>query len=316
MEEKYYLHLGFTGAALKYEYSTQPTNFRSFSTMHEHLDMKQPIGRSQVSGMLHALFGYAPVPKNRATVLEKVPEIEKLVENTWIRFGSYQKKGNDVVWCETDTQDKPDVYNEIFRTNKSAYNSHAAIETIIDDKKYKIFLSWKYFHKTYIGHKDVYDEIISFLEQLCGNDIMSHYTLDEFVTMFHKDYVHKKEVKYFLDTHYQKRGVNDNAYFRVLFKLSDHENCANCYNSKTPLMNVTGVGCKISYDGEFIIIFENPELVDRLKRFGRLPTLLDGGVVRVISLEQYEPFFDFEDKFEKIINWKSKYVPKERKNKK
>jgi hypothetical protein len=76
------------------------------------------------------------------------------------------------------------------------------------------------------------------------------------------------------------------------------------------------VGCKISYDGEFIITFENPELVDRLKKFGKLPTLLDGGVVRVISLEQYEPYFDFEDKFEKVINWTSKYVPIERKTKK
>ena len=316
MEEKYYLHLGFTSAALKYEYSTQPTNKRSFSTMHEHLDMKHPIGRSQVSGMLHALFGYAPVPKNRTTCLEKVDEIEKLVDNTWIRFGTYRKIGNEAVWCETDSQNQPNICNETFCTNKAAYNSHATIETFIDGKKFNIFLSWKYFRKTYASRLDAYDEVIGFLKKLCGDDFMSRYTMSEFVTMFHKEYVDRKEVKEFLDVHYQQRGANDNSYFRVLFKLSEHENCANRYNSKTPLLNASGVGCKISYDGEFIITFENPELVDRLKKFGKLPTLLDGGVVRVISLEQYEPYFDFEDKFEKVINWTSKYVPIERKTKK
>jgi len=316
MEDKYYLHLGFTDAALKYEYSTQPTNFRSFGTMHQHLDMEHPIGRSQVSGMLHALFGYAPVPKNRETCLEKVNEIERLVDNTWIRFGAERVIGDKIVWCDSKSKDEPNLYNETFRTNKAAYNSNAAIETEINKKKFKIFLSWEYFRRMYIGNEDVYDEIISFLETMCGKNIMNRYNLHEFVSMFRNEYADRMEVKEFLNVHYQKRGVNDNAYFRVLFNLSEHENCANFYSTKNPILNASGIGCKIVYNGEFIITFENPKLVDRLRKFGKLPTLLDGGLVKIISLEQYEPYFNFEDKFEKITEWKSKYVPKIEKSKK
>ena len=245
--------------------------------------------------MLHVLFGYIPKPKNRLTVIESIPEIDSLVDKTYIKY-------------ETMSQDYPDAFKETFMTAKGQYNSHADYSSKLNGKIYKVFFSWEYFRRIYIGNEDEFEKIMKFLTKVFGYDVTEKYTMTDFINMFRKECLNREDVREFISEHYEKRGINDNPYFRTLFNIGNGENSGNVYNSKNPILNTYGVGCNISYDGELIVTFDDSELVKRLENYGCLPTLLDGGLVRVISLEKYPPYLNFENEFVIFPEWKSLYM--------
>lgn len=288
MDTTYYLHLRFTGASLKCDEN-------NFFELKEQMDIMHPIGRTQLSGMLHALFGYIPKPKNRLTMIESVPEIDALVDTTYIKYNN------------SLTMEHPNTFNEIFITGKRHYNSHLKMSNVINGKTFKMFFSWEYFRRIYIGNETEFKSIMQFLNNITKEDVVNTYTMIQFVRTFRKNYVSNYDVQKFIKEHYAKKNVNDNPYFRSLFGITDLENGGNFYASKNPLLNTSGIGKNISYDGELIVTFKNSELVKRLETYGRIPTLLDGGVIKVLSLEKYPPYMDLENDFVFFPKWKPTY---------
>ena len=304
----YFLRLKFEDAALVLNNKANPPSKKGYthivnelgvyspSEKTREIDYDMPIGVSQVSNMLHVMFGYAPKPTYRRSLIKRNEEIYDIAKNARIRYY------ND---CDKNLYEK----SEVLQGAKAPFNSHMSVITKIGEEKYDGFYNWAYFLKRFDKFDDKYlNAILSFFNKIIGcNDVIREYDFDKFVLEFEK-YTDTKEVKDFIISnpiYFKRGGILLSAMAYVIFKwfidfkgdgsveLKKKKPTGNntSYQGPTPLLeNKEASKRKAKLSGEIIVEFDNDELVERLHRYGTLPTLLDGGLVNVVSLENELPF--------------------------
>ncbi len=247
------------------------------------VDLEHPVGVNQLANMLHVMCGIPPVASKRETIFTRNEEIFNIAKNSYIKY--YDK-------CDVEPEKKA----ETFQSAKAAFNSNSNISIVLNGKKYLGYFSWMYLRKLFFEKKNKakYEELIGFFNNILNSeDITKEYTFNEFITKFH-EHLEDEEVKEFRayvenDTKGLKK-ILKNPWISLLFygKPASGSNTTNF--SDTPILNVRGIGFKKArFCGSILVPIpeEKEYLIDCIREYGVLPTILDDGLVIIKGLKNY-----------------------------
>lgn len=297
-----YLHLRFENACLKHAdvKKTEEGKVGDCSLKDiESANWSCPVGLDQVSNMLHVMFGLAPKATNRETIFKRNKDIYEIAKNSYIKYDDYSEEYIESIKYVTNL--------EFFQTGKPFYNANSMIKTVINGKPIKGHYTWNYFERRFKGKEHLFKQIMDFFNDVLEvKDVRKFYYFPEFVEEFHTHLKEKKVKDFFREYLYEgselfggsvkRQGSPLNKALVTLLKneYNDQSNCA--FEQPTPILISRGTGRKISLSGEIIVPLED-EHIKYLEAYGTLPTLLDGGLVTVLSLKKKAPYIGFENDF-------------------
>ena len=272
-----------------------------------NIDYDTPVGVSQVSNMLHVMFGLAPKPTYRKSFIERNDKIYEIAKKARIWYAES---------CDEYIYEKA----EVLSTAKYQTNAHKTPKTKIGDEVYDGVYSWSYLFKwlNKRANEDLINDFFSLLNSVLGcDDITKSYTFEKAVLALRSHYDDEKMVKFYED--YEIKKYIGSHFSYMLFgkpivngKITTGNNTT--FKSPTPLLENRSVSQRIArLSGEILVEIDDEELAERLHQFGTLPTLLDGGIVTVVSMEKWKPDpIDYE-KFKEISEQK---IPEDSENQK
>ena len=310
---RHYLRLKFTDAGLILNnkasrplkgYTHINNEFGVYETIKARgIDCETPIGVSQISNMLHVMLGLAPKPTYRRSFIKRNEEIYEIAKTARILYY------ND---CDKDIYEK----SEVIQGTKASWNSHASPKTKIGDTLYSGFYKWSYFLKRFEQFDKIYlEKILSLFNSVLEcKDVTKEYMFNEFIIEFNK-HCNDKKVLDFLEenTIYlaDRGGILKSPMGHLIFRHLPSPPTGNntTINDATPLLESKEVSKrKVKLSGEIIVEFDDDIIVDILNECGILPTLLDGGIVTVMSLTDELPFTEtyyklkYREIFEQKVN--------------
>ncbi len=325
-----YLHLRFTDAGLfiknndDYYLNCENDCIHYVRISPYTVDIKDPIGVNQISNMLHAMMGMAPIPSKRNNALTyfkkdfQNKEIFNLAKNnSYIKYSTSYKYDNE------KSREENMAYLRKFsfftQTAKPSNNSGIKNVMYIGDTKINGNYNWDYlFRRFRTKEEHVFLEkmLILFNEVTENKNVMKEYnSFIDFVIEFREHYNDEK-VKNFLNenkAYISKDKVHllGTPFLILLFKriiknneyvFSDIKQDSNItYSSLTPVLYSKGTNSsKVNFSGEIIIEIENESLIERLHEFGSIPTILDGGLIEVLGCKKIAPSPDWKENFDKI----------------
>lgn len=318
----HYLRLRFTDASLVvnnkasrpmkgYTHVYNEVGVYSPSDATREVDYETPIGTSQISNMLHVMFGYAPKPSYRGSLIKRVEEIYEMAKTARIFYYD---------GCNKDMYEK----SELFQGAKAPFNSHATRTTKIGDKLYDGVYNWQFFLRRFKGYDKKYlTDILSLFNDVLGcEDVTREYTFKDFVLSFEPHTKDEDVVEFIISNPIYFKKILLSKMFYVIFKTTmkiDKKSGAvtlgyempsgnnTSYNQPTPLFETNDVSKrKAKLSGEIIIEIEDDKWIDILHNFGMLPTLMEGGVVTIMSLGEELPISEakYELEFKEISEQK------------
>ena len=249
-----------------------------------NVDFDTPIGVSQVSNMLHVLFGLAPQPTYRDSLIPRNEQVYEIAKKAKIR---YEDLCNEMMYEKS----------EVISSAKYAIDSHKTPHTKIGDKVYNGIYSWSYLFKwiSKNGDSDFANELISLLNKVLSCDnVVKKYTFEELVLAL-RDHYEDDEMVAFFERKNPNLIIGSHFSYMLFGKPLNKEGEIatgnnTTYRSPTPLLESRGVSQRMArLNGEILVEFDDESLVTALHQNGTLPTLLDGGIVTVVSLKNYRP---------------------------
>ena len=257
-------------------------------------DMTCPIPYHVLSGVLAKLCGEIPVPTKRHTYFERISVLDNIAKNSYIYYTSkpITKENGDIANCE------------FFQTSKVAHDSHKQTNTSFVSNNttvtYKGTYNWDYLRRSF-GTEEDFKKLVDLLNELIGEDsekltfnalyakLSSKWEEDDFT----------EKVNNFLVKH--RKDFMLDCWKKVLF---GHKTSSvnTRYNSRTPLLLKNGI-CQIVYtSGDIICPIEDENVIAQLHENGGTATILEGGLVYIVGLENYPPIPNYERDFEKIFD--------------
>lgn len=303
----YYLHLKFDSASLVY-----------FDKKKTDIDLANPIGVNQISNMLHVMMGFPPVPSKRLSLFSKNEAIYDIALNhSYIKYDgvvSFENKSGKLTYLPT-----------LFHANKGNCHSTRKVVNIIGGNEVQGILNWENFifqffrdgtrfsgtkYKTRQWDSERYERVIGLFNKVlnCDDVTKTYPDFFDFLNVFGK-HLNDEEVVRFKkefgdDLSAKKTSVlHSYGWYDIIFNgnIDPKKTGGNStYKTERPVLNVNGIKYKLTYSGEMIIEIEDEKIIEQLKENGHLPTILDGGVISVISLKKLPPYFDFKENFAKI----------------
>ena len=289
-----YLHLKFIDGGLIYggnrNKSSSPhltsvgLNSKVDNKNYGH-DLNNLVPYTTLSNVLHVLCGKTPVPTKRESVLVRNKELDEIALNSYIKY---------------DTKIIYDNYNmpmprEIINTNKFQYNSEKKLNTTFKlfDGSFKTVrghYNWNFFRRSCEDLKD-FEFKVSLIKDIIKIDPLK-LTFDELIYELSKHWGELDLSKY--------NGIFKYGWDNVI--LNKHSTSSNLsYSSRTPIFNNNGIAYKIRIGGEIICQIENDKIIEDMCNDGvTCATFLDGGIIYILGIENYEPIPNFKDIFTKI----------------
>jgi hypothetical protein len=239
------------------------------------------------------MFGLAPKPTYRDSFINRNEEIYEIAKKAKIWYKDY---------CNVMMDEKA----EVISTAKYQSNAHKTTYTKIGDTVYPGVYNWSYLMKWLKkkGNPDVINDLFSLLNTVLGCDDVRKYTFDEAVLRLREHYGDERMVRFYND--YDIRSFIGSHFAHFLFGTTLPQGNNTTWRDPSPLLETRSVSQKMArLSGEILIEFDNESLVERLHTVGTLPTLLDGGIVSVVSLEKWKPdplnYTKFKEISEQII---------------
>ena len=289
-----YLLLRFENAKLRFSEGEQtPSGNMTYEMVRNTV---KPIGVNQLSGMIHAMFGVPPKPSKRMSVLSVSDELFELAKNSYIKYDMCDGR----IGC-----------SEFFKASKYRANSHSKIKDCINGSLFFGHYSWAYFKRCFVGFDSLFDEIISFFNKVTDCDDVCSLSFNDFLYRFWQhlddDYVKDffKNRLYDGGDFFQSKSREKpftTPWITVLMNKPEKSETNGGYKGKNPLVLMNGVGIQSSFSGYILIPIKDEWMVDWLHEHGRIPTILDSGVVSVVSFNEYPPCYDFEDEYERVFD--------------
>ena len=303
----YYLYLEFKSASLVVDSKSKnkSTDYRRNidsvvkKSVYE-VDLENPLKAKHISNMLHCMFGFAPVPSVRDTIFTVNKEIYDLALNhSYVRY--------DNQFFHTTAKGDKRFLRETFWTQKSKYDSEQKMCSFIDGKKVVGNLTWENFHSNFRNDKQLFAIVIKFFNELLGcKNVIEKFSFPQFLTEV-KPYVNDERMIAFKEE-YEKRlkrreVIGSNGWYEAVFNgdvvtTKVKNNTKWC--SARPILNTHGIASKVTYDGRIIVEIEDESLIEDLRKYGRIPTIMDGGVINILGIKKIPPMFDWKDEFTKI----------------
>ena len=275
--EPLYIHFRFENARLISSGYLSPDK-----AFIESGNLERPVKANQISGFLHALCGLAPVPSKKYTVLKRCEDIQKLVDNTWIRYDRIPTKNEA----------------EFVMTGKYEYNSHVKSKMNIKGIGFVDgYYTWDYLKRSLRKKQELYMDLKEVFENTCKSDF-SKVPFRKFIPEFHK-HLNDKCVKDFADKYPDEIKKHTLC---LLFKIKNSStNCSYSMTSVgTSLLNANGIGYAFVYSGDIVVRIDDMEIVKMINMCGCVPTILDGGFVKVVWTGNEVPFGDMDKTFERF----------------
>lgn len=304
---KYYLILRFRGASIFIPSKERGVRRAQVYSLFgeritienpEDIDYDMPIGTSQVSNMLHAMFGLVPVPTYRKSFLKRNEDIYKMAERAMVKYDGK---------CNEDMYRK----SEYVQTFKPQFDSHMKIKTKLRGEYADGFYRWEYLRRCFGNDAESFRFLINFLSKILGvDDVTKSYTFECFAEEFTK-HLNKEEVINFYEG--EKFKDIENRYLKTpwakaIFSKSHRGNTGSntSYEKKTPLLNKNGNSSRRSVlSGVLVIPFNDDWVYKTLSENGKLPSFLDGGIIDVIGCEKCLPTPNYLDDFMEISEQKN-----------
>lgn len=303
----YYLYLEFKSASLMIDKKSKnkSTDYRRNGdsivkkTSYE-VDLETPLKVRHISNMLHCMFGLPPVSSVRDTIFTINDVIYDLALNH-----SYVKYDNNFFY--TTAKGEKRFLKEIFWTQKAKYDSHQKTYSLIDGKKVGGNFTWENFHSNFYNDRQLFAIVIKFFNELLGcENVIKKFSFPEFLTEV-KKYVNDDRMIGFKGEYgtrlNNRKVIGRNGWYEAVFegKIITTKAAHNSnYSSPNPRLNIHGIANKVTYNGRIIVEIENESLIEDLRKYGRLPTIMDGGVINILGLKKMPPMFDWKEKFTKI----------------
>lgn len=300
-----YLHLRFDSASLIVE----TKKFSNKCSNVTNVDLSNPVGVRQINNMLLYMFGYPPVPTKKETIFQNVKSIKDLAENH-----SYIKYYSSPFYKDSNGEYR--FFASIFQTHKYKIDSEKQTITFVGNKPIGGWLTWENFRKTFGNERELYNIVISFFNDLLGcNLVYKKYTFTEFLLEIKKHITDEKMIEFksrygkVLNT--PRKLLGRYGWYDMVFNGKIEESIStsskhNCgYSSPDPILIESGIGYKIKFSGEILIEIEDETLIDDLRAFGILPSLLDNGVVTILGIKNLPPNPSWKYEFTKISEYNS-----------
>ena len=277
---------------------------------------ENPIGVSQVSNMLHVMLSCVPKPTYRKSIIPRIDRIYEIAKNARIKYyDNCDKHINEIA--------------EFNQTAKAAWNSNAMIKTILDGKEHNGFYRWNYLLRLFEGFESEKEELLNFFAEVLGvDDVIQSYTFAEFVKEFRKHVDEERVIDFYENWLEEDTGeVNGKGrsiknknllgspfIYAIFGKCPDGDGKGSNTNvttkegleRQTPLVYSHGTATKkAKLSGEIIIPFDDDEIYQQLIENGRIPTILDGGVVEVLGCKNFEPYPTYKSDFSEIFEQKT-----------
>jgi hypothetical protein len=334
-----YLHIKFTDAGLYIENNRKilggrkvllndDNTFVFLKYDNSSVNIKTPIGVNQISNMLHAMLGLAPVPSKRQNVMTyymeefRNSELYDLAKNhTFIKY--YTPYKYDETKTRGENMKNLKKLSQTIQLAKPAFDSHLNCKTFvnIDGKQTELNgnYNWNYFFRTFYTDEDyvLLNKLMKLFKDITGkDDVVKEY--DSFIDFAFEIRKHSddKRIISFLEDNKEdidKHAATKNYYTTLFFKkklkgnvfVSNKElnkiNPNSIYTSRTPLFNNKAVDySRVNFSGEIVIEIENEEIIDNISKYGKIPTILDGGLIEILGCRKYSPYPDWKDDFDKI----------------
>ena len=266
------------------------------SVKHVGHDMKTPIPYTLLSNILHKLCGEIPVPSKRQTFLKRIKLFDEIAKKSYVNYN-----------IKPIFNDKGRVINaERFITSKYAYNSHQQVKTYftLHDGTVKCFdgrYTWCYLRKIF-SEKENFDNLCSFLSNIIGDECQ-RYTMPQLITklsFYWKNDSFNEKVDNFLKESPIISSTIKMPWKQVLFgRKATGSNTS--YNTKTPLLYGHGIAKIVYVSGDIICPIDDERVIQALRNNGGVATILEGGLIYITGLENYEPVPNFREKYEKIF---------------
>ena len=250
------------------------------------IDYDTPIGVSQVSNMLHVMFGLAPKPTYRRSAITRNEQIYEIAKKARIR---YYDACNEYMYEKA----------EVISNAKYQVDSHSKPKTKIGDKIYPGVYTWSYLHKwlNKRADKEFASELFSVLSDVLGcEDITRKYMFSDAVLALREHYDDERLINFF-DKYGEntiKKFIGSHFSYMLFGKPTVNGDITTgnntTYKTPTPLLETKSINQKMArLSGEILVEIDDESLIERLHTVGKLPTLLDGGIVSVVSLEKWKP---------------------------
>lgn len=264
---EYFVEILFKNAKA-FQKNNRNTKDKSYSFIDGILDRKldvryydEPITVHHISNMLHVLFGKRPVPSLRKSIMKRDERLYQMANESYLRIDApkiYSGKSEDL---------KHDYIHEFIMTKKSQWNSW----------KNDVKPNWYLLKRFYVDRwDDYYTKLCSLFND---GDLINKYSVVEIIEKskeFEKDFI----INHFGDEF--KR--NGNAGVNMLFGGDHGVLFRNVGGNNLGYANLNGVERYKNLSGSILIRMSKNDL-DVLNENSKLPTILDGGYVKINNIE-------------------------------
>lgn len=273
------------------EHPIAKTAYKEFK---ENSDFDYMFGLNHVSNMLHVMCGCRPVPFLRETLLHRIPEIDNVARNTWVKIEN--------LYMSQDKKSKKCALGQITQGKKAVQNANVKKCSVIasDGTVFKAYMTWNKFKQRYFfENREKYDTLMNQFKLWYGSDtFVDDYSLVDFLLFLSEKKCLKKEMKEFFE---KLGGVTFfiNVIERNNEKVSSFNNAAD--NKKNDNFNLGRLSIntvpiyKVYLNGTFIIPIDNVNIYNEMRYGTRSATFLEGGCAFLEEITSYVDTDELED---------------------
>lgn len=257
-----YLVLGFKNAKFfaKPKFS-KDRSYDSITNIHlprtENDVDPEPIMAGHVSNMLHVLFCERPKSKKRYSCYDRLSKFDEMAQSSFIRYTTFIRDGKDGL-------DKYPTQKMVMQ--KAMYNAHS-----------KPLITWGIIND-YLGDS-LFGDLLLVIEGL-GFTPSSH-TITEVCELID---IENEQVKELFDR-FEKGGRTAAVQW---FRSRGGVQTITC-NPQTRHTETKGIDNVTAVDGQIAVLVDESDIEILRERMGT-PTILDGGLVYVVGMVDYDVF--------------------------
>lgn len=276
-------------------------------------DMDTPISADQLSNVLHVMLNLAPCATKRNTVFKRNEVIYNMSKNAYIRYDKIinQEAIQNPKIIDSSTAPIHDIKgnNGVYdwmHFKRAAYSSPKTLE--------EVFRLFNYICKVDdVTKKYTIHQVADIIKNNKDNEILRDFIAHRAKIFMNKNALDALEKTYHiavdrLETGEKPRLRVPSPFWYLLFGVpfkGGNIIADRAYNPNAILVPRGVEYRKTKFSGEIIVPVDKNEIVEQIQSNGCCPTVLEGGMITIVGLQNSISEAVLNDKFEKIFVEKS-----------
>lgn len=253
--------------------------------------LKNPVRVNNVSNMLHVMCGLPPVPSMRRSIFKRVPLIHDLAKSH----------------CFIEYERDPELVSEttsISSNVKCCFDSKRHCKTVICGKTMSGHYTWNYLRKRFSANEMwLFDKMLKLFGDVVGtDDVIRDYTFPKFMEEYMKHKGDERVIKFRekYDAEFKKKNsvlggafLLKGTYYDMLFNWSLKNTSFNTTHTQpTPVLIYRSPDLRRAAHKFTLLIEiddEHSKVLEWMRNYGRIPTILERGCVDNVEVKSYIP---------------------------